>query len=106
MKTKRKVVQLGIVRDADLRQTIERLPLGASHRRKMSDDVHLLEAAVQADSIVVSCDDEVRALFQQSTTAIPEIGLVVWVNPESGTDLLRWLEAGAPTAPCLTLGGG
>jgi hypothetical protein len=62
----------------------------------MLKDCHLVEAALDADQIVISLDDKVRFHFQTISQTIQEISLIVWVNPdkpEEGT--IAWLEAGA-----------
>jgi hypothetical protein len=54
-------------------------------------DVHLIEAALAADKIVVSLDDQARALFD-----VGELRTILWVNPvRHHPDCLAWLDEGA-----------
>jgi hypothetical protein len=66
----------------------------------MLKDLHLIEAALAAASIVVSVDDRARALFQ-----IRELGAITWVNPVSDNERIQaWLEEGAPAVDEWKLG--
>jgi hypothetical protein len=66
--------------------------LGPVERDAILKDAHLIEAALSADRIVASLDDNARALFH-----IAELNVVTWVNPVSATARIRaWLEEGAP----------
>lgn len=58
----------------------------------MLKDVPLISAARQADGIVVSRDENARALFD-----VRELSDITWVNPVSEPDRVKeWLEQGAP----------
>jgi hypothetical protein len=55
-------------------------------------DLHLIEAALQADRIVVSLDENARILLQ-----VQELNTIMWVNPVSEHRRIQsWLEQGAP----------
>jgi hypothetical protein len=92
----RRIDLLGEVRDDRFRAKL--LPSAPSEAKKqaMEKDAHLLEAALQADRIVISCDEIVRALFQDACSAVAEIRTVHWANPEiEAEEVVPWLRAGA-----------
>jgi hypothetical protein len=67
-----------------------------SIRDAMLKDIHLIEAALKADKIVVSMDEAVRRYFHEATQKVGELRLIVWVNPcESEETPLEWLKDGA-----------
>jgi hypothetical protein len=59
-------------------------------------DCHLVEAALATDSRVVSLDETARGHFVSIAATIEELKPIMWVNPETDEDAVRWLEAGAP----------
>ncbi len=62
----------------------------------MLKDFHLVEAASQADKIVISMDETVRNCFREITHKIRPLAFIAWVNPcireETPVD---WLKNGA-----------
>jgi hypothetical protein len=92
MYARRKVVELQIASDDDLRERLSGPGRSPEQRAAVLKDIHLIEAARHADRIVVSLDENARALFQ-----VQELNTIIWVNPV--TEHLRmfsWLEQGAP----------
>jgi hypothetical protein len=62
----------------------------------MLKDCHLVEAALDADRVVISLDDRVRFHFKAVSEIVTEIGPIVWVNPDNTEEeSVAWLEAGA-----------
>jgi len=62
----------------------------------MLKDCHLLEAALNADQVVISLDDKVRFHFMAVSEVIAEITPIVWVNPNKAEEeVVAWLQAGA-----------
>ncbi|NQS98033.1 MAG: hypothetical protein HQ591_06235 [candidate division Zixibacteria bacterium] len=64
-------------------------------------DLHLIQAALSTDGIVVSVDGKARRKFaivsRSEFTLAAEIGDIVWINPTNeGENLMQWLESGAP----------
>jgi hypothetical protein len=65
-------------------------------RDAMLKDIHLVEAALNADKIVVSMDEVVRGYFHVATQKVGELRLIAWVNPcKSEETPLEWLKDGA-----------
>src|SRR4051812_47317963 len=92
----RRMDHLGEVRDGGFRARL--LPCAPSKKKReaMEKDAHLLEAALQTDRIVISCDEKVRGLFQNACSAVSEIRAVHWANPEiEAEEVIPWLQDGA-----------
>ena len=65
-------------------------------RSAMLKDIHLLEAALHADRIVVSQDERVRGYFHKAAQEVKAVTLVAWINPcQEGETPLVWLQSGA-----------
>lgn len=102
MYARRKFVELAVREDLALRNRLVAQMADTRQEEAMLKDYHLVEAALQADGIVVSLDDTARRLFQ-----IRELNTITWVNPVS--EHLRvqsWLEQGAPPVDEWRLGYG
>src|SRR4051794_18099509 len=65
-------------------------------RAAMEKDVHLIEAAIQHDRIVLSRDEAMRHILRDVAEEIREIAQILWANPAIEEDgVLVWLEGGA-----------
>jgi hypothetical protein len=101
MYASRKIVKIQIAPDRSMRRRLQRQGLTLAEKDAMLKDVHLIEAALAADKIVASLDDEARRLFN-----VAELNTVVWVNPVAHhEDCLTWLADGAEPAERWLLGG-
>jgi hypothetical protein len=87
-----------LVDDAEnvkIRTDVERFVLNDKAKTAVLKDIHLVEAAIQADEIVISCDNKMRELLCTLSGQSTEIKDIVWVNPvndyESASD---WLQKG------------
>jgi len=97
MVARKKVVFLDDPMRGSLRAEIDRQALNRRDFEEILNDVHLIEAALATDSIVISADQEARRLFSSmAQKGVGELRPVVWVNPgvpeETG---IEWLRAGA-----------
>lgn len=62
----------------------------------MRKDVHLIEAALTSDGLVVALDETVRELFSIASKSVGEIENIIWVNPDKEDEKsMLWLETGA-----------
>ncbi len=92
----KRVIFLTETVDEKLRESLAGNVEFISEKRAVLKDAHLLEAALQADRIVISRDEEVRVLFRQCCPAVKEIRNVLWANPEiEAEEVVPWLEGGA-----------
>lgn len=92
----RRVEILEHVGDKRFRANLLECAPSKTKRQAMEKDAHLLEAALRADRIVISCDEKVRALFQDACSEVHEIRTVHWANPEiEAEEVVPWLQAGA-----------
>ena len=100
-----KILRTRVARDEELRNKINHLGLPEQSRQEIAEDLHLVEAALASDSIVVSRDDSARALLQSITGSCPELAKVVWCNPvDLREEALQWLETGARSVKVWQLG--
>jgi len=87
---------LGDTTDTSLRDRLRPCCSSESKWQVMEKDCHLVEAALQADRIVVSRDEIVRDLFRQACSRVAELREVLWANPElEAEQVAAWLEGGA-----------
>jgi len=62
----------------------------------MLKDIHLVEAALACDHVIVSLDEDARRRFARASGQVEELRRVAWVNPaRDAADVLDWLRAGA-----------
>lgn len=67
-------------------------------RADIFKDLHLIEAALDTDKIIISLDDNTaRKFFALGAERFEEIKDIVWVNPDKPEEAaISWLENGAP----------
>lgn len=100
-----KILQPTIPHNDALRTKINHLGLPEASRQEISEDLHLIEAALACDNIVISRDDSVRAPLRSVTGSCPEFEKVVWCNPvDLGEEGLEWLRTGARVVKAWQLG--
>ena len=96
MVAKKKVCWVDAPADDALRHTIEETASSEKKRAAMLKDIHLVEAALQADKIVISMDDTVRHCLHDIAFSIGVLKHIIWVNPYTGEDnAIGWLQDGA-----------
>jgi len=89
---RKKVVELRVPIDAEFRARMSGRDCSPQQRAAVLKDVHLIEAALQSDRIVVSLAERARVLFQ-----VHELNTIIWVNPVlANSQIQSWLEQGAP----------
>ena len=80
----------------DLREAVRRAKLSDGERENLLKDIHLVEAALVADRIIVSLDGHAQKAFSRLATERKEIRKIVWVNPAKEPEkVISWLQAGA-----------
>ncbi len=93
----RKIDQIEITENNEMRARIEELVTDVRISRIMLKDIHLIEAAVQTDRVVASLDEIARGHFARVSASFDEIDRIVWVNPTRESERLEsWLRRGAP----------
>ena len=96
MLAQKKICWINAPADNDLRRKVEYATMSEKKRAAMLKDVHLIEAAFQADRIVISMDETVRQYFHEATHSIGILKQVAWVNPCKGEETpIDWLRDGA-----------
>jgi len=90
-----------------LHRDIERYALSEKKRDAMLKDTHLIEAALQADKIVISMDETVRHCFGEIARQIRPLESIAWGNPCISDEMvIDWLQRGAPLEKERLLGYG
>lgn len=91
-----RVCTIEITTPGKLRYKVIRTSSDDYERGAMLKDIHLLEAALHVDRIVVSQDERVRGYFHKAAQVVRAVALVVWVNPcQENESALTWLRSGA-----------
>ena len=80
--------------DTRLREQIDELLTSDKECNAARKDVILVELANTEGKVVLSCDDEARAIFSQLAEKVPALHSVAWINPAE-KDLTTWLQQGA-----------
>lgn len=83
--------------DESLGMELARRGRGPRQRLVMEKDAHLIDAAIEGDGIVLSCDEEARQAFAAVAMGSSRASRVLWANPShSDENVVAWIEAGAP----------
>ncbi|CAD5938778.1 hypothetical protein [Planktothrix agardhii] len=80
---------------SELRNKLEQLDIPHKTREAIWKDICLVEAAIATDKIIVSLDDKVRDYLVEVSENIPEVKLILWLNPDKESNSIKWLEDGA-----------
>ncbi len=96
MMARKKQIILKEVTNADLRARIDALSLDEQTLDIIKKDLHLVEAALETDHIIISRDETARALFQEASEEIGGLKRIVWINPTHEEEHVKdWLSKGA-----------
>ena len=107
MQARRKVCRVDAAPNDGLYNKVKREAANEKDREAMLNDLHLVEAALATDQIVVSLDEAARGLFADTAQRVGELKNVVWVNPDRADERpVRWLEEGARPEKGRQLGSG
>lgn len=97
MEARKKICRVDALPDEALRSRVLAVASSEKDKEAMLKDLHLIEAALATDKIVISIDATAQGLFHSSSAKIGTLRDVVWVNPEKMPEqILSWLEDGAP----------
>jgi predicted ABC-class ATPase len=79
-----------------LRQLIQNSTVDKSRIKPMIKDIHLIEAALLTDRIVISNDNKVRNHFNSVSDKVHYLKLIIWINPTiMEEEAVKWLLDGA-----------
>jgi len=96
MVAQKKVCWIDAPADGELRTKVAQAATIEKKREAMFKDIHLIEASLQADRIVISMDEIVRRCFHEISQKVRILGKVAWVNPcKKEESPLDWLQHGA-----------
>ncbi|MEP0858722.1 hypothetical protein [Trichocoleus sp. DQ-U1] len=98
MVARKKFEYLDIPINNELWEKVETFAPTDKQRGEMIKDLHLIEAAIATDKIVISLDDNTaRCFFSRASVQVDELKDIVWVNPDKTEEEkpIEWLENGA-----------
>jgi len=114
MEDRGKLIRIRGVEDLELKTKIYLTDviledLTDKQRADVKKDIHLIEAALATDKIVVSLDDNTaRRFFAQAAQEVEELSelkAVAWINPNKPEETpIEWLRSGANAEPERLLG--
>ena len=79
-------------KDEDLRREILSTAASNKDREEMEKDLHLIEAALAIDHIVVSLDETAKECFAKAAQRVGRLGEIIWINPHQDDDALECLK--------------
>ena len=96
MEARKKVYRVNDIANGTLSDKIKRAAVAEKDCEEMLKDLHLIEAALVTDRIVVSLDEDAREPFTKAAQSVGELRHITWVNPDKSEEKpLRWLDEGA-----------
>jgi hypothetical protein len=96
MVARKKFLKVEIPQNQLLRNEIEQVALSHKQVEALYKDIHLIDAAVQLDNIVISCDQYLRDILEQVSGEVTVMKDVMYANPVSQTqEIIVWLQEGA-----------
>ena len=105
MVARKKLQRINPAQNSSLRARILESTAKKKDQKAVEKDFHLVEAALDADGIVVSLDETARRAFATAAGQVKELGVLVWANPtHESEECSDWLEAGATVEKSRQLG--
>jgi hypothetical protein len=105
MRNLRKIDLLTGTENEELRERIQGTSRDAGVVQAMLKDIHLVEAALATDRIVISLDEKVRRYFAEASSVIDEFKQILWANPVFKRErVVTWLNEGANAEKSRLLG--
>ena len=96
MIARRKLCIIDVAMNDKLRVEVGCAASKNKYREIMLKDMHLIEAAIATDRVIISLDEEVRILFREAARKVGELRIVIWANPDKPKeDCIAWLVGGA-----------
>ena len=96
MFARRLVTKLRISVNEELRLKIENIAANDKKRVAMLKDIHLIEAALLSDKVIISIDGTAKGYFQEVMHEIVVLRQIAWANPCIEAEaIIDWLINGA-----------
>ncbi len=96
MTSRRRVLNVSVHAASTVRARVESTAASLKDREAISKDCLLIEAALEADRVVLSLDETVRVLFARAALKVVEMRDIVWTNPMIDAEqCCQWLAASA-----------
>jgi hypothetical protein len=98
MKARGKIMQVTGAPDTSLRDQLHDILTDEHVRAIVLHDIHVVEAARDADSIILSSDERVRRHLRSVACNVAKLSSLVWVDPtQPDEQTIAWLRSGART---------
>lgn len=95
MHSNNKVLDKGNLLNEGLRNKVD-ATCDDQNRENVMKDIHLIEASLEANAIIISKDNRARRAYKRISLTMDEIEKILWVNPvEDLEESIDWLEKGA-----------
>lgn len=96
MVARKKMYVIDEAEDEDLRDSILQVADGKKERRVLEKDIHLVQAALASDGIVISRDESAWKAVLSVRPRVTRLQRIIWLNPTvNRQDVLDWLKQGA-----------
>ncbi len=92
MVARKKVDFISNVKDEGLRREILITAASDKDREEMEKDLHLIEAALATDHIVVSLDETAKEYFAKAAKHVVKLRQIAWINPHQDNDAIECLK--------------
>ena len=107
MTARKKVHRLVDVQDANLRLQINESVMAVDKTNALLKDIHLIEAALRSDSIIISCDQRMQKLINEAAQTTTAIRSICWSDPCQELDeAVNWVASGASIETTRRFGAG
>jgi hypothetical protein len=107
MTARKKIRKLENVQDDDLRNQMSESAMTIDEINAILKDIHLIEAALRSDSIIISCDQRMQKLLTEAAQTTAAIRLICWSDPCRELDeCVNWVASGASVEMSRRFGSG
>jgi hypothetical protein len=104
MLERKRVVKISISEDKSISQKVNLVVTDIGVRKLILKDCHLVDAALAADRIVLSRDEQVKYHLCRYAEVILEIQQICWMNPADPDEkVVAWIKSGAKHSDCRKL---
>ena len=91
MVARRKVWSAKTARHELLRTKVDGAQLTKANRNAVTKDLHLVEASLMADGIVISIDRSAHDSFSALASSVKQLKSIAWVDPTVDPERLQFL---------------
>lgn len=98
MVARKKIIKIGAVENQELRAGLSYVALSHNEIEAVYKDIHLIDAAIEMDKIIISCDHALKTILDKAVLEVTTIREILYVNPvRNAIETVTWLQEGATT---------